>query len=102
MTLMKLRHNFPELDLAQHFSVSQATVSRIFSTRVLCLYHTFKEINTWPSRALIVTYMPKEFKERFPSTRVIIGATEFPLEKPSNPDVQAATWYNCKNRNTPL
>ena len=100
MTLMKLRHNFPELDLALRFSVSQATVSRIFSTWVLCLYHTFKEINIWPSRALIDTYMPKEFKERFPSTRVIIDATEFPLEKPSNPDVQAATWSNYKNRNT--
>ena len=100
MMLMKLRHNFPELNLAQRFSVSQATVSRIFSTWVLCLYHTFKEINIWPSQALIDTYMPKELKERLPSTRVIIDATEFPLEKPSNPDVQAATWSNCKNRYT--
>ena len=44
--------------------------------------------------------MPKEFKERFPSTRVILDTTEFPLEKPSNADVQAATWSNYKNRNT--
>ena len=44
--------------------------------------------------------MPKEFKEKFPSTRVIIDAMEFPLEKPSNSDVQAATWLNYKNRNT--
>jgi hypothetical protein len=35
--------------------------------------------------------MQKEFKEKFPSTPVVIDATEFPLEKPSNPDVQAAT-----------
>ena len=44
--------------------------------------------------------MPKEFKERFPSTRVIIVATEFPLENPPNPGIQAATWSNYKNRNT--
>ena len=44
--------------------------------------------------------MPKEFKERFSSTRVIIDATQFPLGKPSNPDIQAATWSNYKNRNT--
>ena len=46
--------------------------------------------------------MPKEFKEKFeiPSTRVVIDATEFPLEKPSNPDGQAATWSNYKNCNT--
>ena len=30
LTLMKLRHNFHELDLAQRFSVSQSTVSRMF------------------------------------------------------------------------
>ena len=100
LTLMKLRHNFPELDLAQRFSVSQSTVSRIFSTWVLCLYHTYKEINIWPSRALIDKYMPKEFKENFPSTRVIIDAAEFLLEKLSNPDVQSATWSNYKNWNT--
>jgi hypothetical protein len=100
LVLMKLRHNFPEVDLAQRFSAGQATVSRIFSTWILCLYHTFKEINIWPSRALVNKFMPPEFKEKFPSTRVIIDATEFPLEKPSNPDVQAATWSNYKNRNT--
>ena len=100
MMLMKLRHNFSELDLVQRFSVNQATVSHIFSTWVLCLYHTFKEINIWPSRVFINTYMPEEFKERFPSILVIIDATEFPLEKPSNSDVQAATWSNYKNHNT--
>ena len=99
LVLMKLRHNFPEVDLAQRFSVGQATVSRIFSTWILCLYHTFKEINIWPPRALVNKFMPPEFK-KFPSTRVIIDATEFPLEKPSNPDVQATTWSNYKNRNT--
>ena len=31
MTLVKLRHNSPESDLAQRFAVSQSTVSRIFS-----------------------------------------------------------------------
>ena len=97
---MKFRHNFPELDLAQRFSISQSTVSRIFSTWTLCLYYTFKEINIWPSRALINKYMPKDFQDKFPSTRVVIDATEFPLEKPSNPDIQAATWSNYKNHNT--
>ena len=34
------------------------------------------------------------------STRVMIDATEFPFEKPANPDVHSATWSNYKNRNT--
>ena len=34
------------------------------------------------------------------STRVIVDVTEFPCEKPANPDKQAATWLSYKNRNT--
>ena len=83
---MKLRHDFPEADLGQRFGVSQSTVSRIFSTWIMSLYHTFQELKIWPSRALVDRYMPKVFKEKFPSTHVIIDATEFPLEKPANPD----------------
>ena len=98
LALMKLRHNFSELDVAQRFSVSQSTVSRI-STWVLCTTLSRRSTSGHPEHS-IGKYMPKEFKEKFPSTRVIINATEFPLEKPSNPDVQAATWSNYKNRNT--
>lgn len=100
LTLVKLRHDFPESDLANRFCISQSTVSRIFSTWVLCLYSTFKEISTWPSRQLIDKYMPSSFQQKYPSTRVVIDATEFRMEKPANPDVQAATWSNYKNTNT--
>ena len=100
LTLIKLRHDFPESDLAVRFGVAQATVSRIFSAYVRCMYFTFKDINIWPSRAMIDRFMPDSFKEKYPSTRVVIDATEFPTEKPANPDVQAATWSNYKGRNT--
>ena len=46
-TLVKLRHNFPESDLAVRFAVTQSTVSRTFSMWVMCLHHSFKEINIW-------------------------------------------------------
>ena len=44
--------------------------------------------------------MPTQFKELCPSTRVIIDCTEFPIEKPSDPDSQRCTWSTYKNRNT--
>ena len=44
--------------------------------------------------------MPKEFKEQFPMTRVIIDGTEIPIQKPSNISDQSATWSSYKNRNT--
>ena len=51
------------------------------------------------SSAYVRSCLPESFRE-FKSTRVVIDATEFPVEKPSNPDVQRATWSNYKNRNT--
>ena len=51
-------------------------------------------------RMVIDEYTPQEFKDKYPSTHVIIDATEFPIEKPANPDTQAAAWSNYRNRNT--
>lgn len=99
LTLIKLRHDFPESDLAARFNVSQATISRVFRTWVLCLSYTFKEIDIWPSRIHVNNNMPDAFS-CYASTRVIIDATEFPIEKPSKPDIQATTWSSYKNRNT--
>ena len=45
-------------------------------------------------------YIPLGFAKKYPSTRVVIDATEFRTEKPANPDVQAATWSNYKYTNT--
>lgn len=100
LTLVKLRHNFPESDLGNRFGISQSSVSRIFTTWVLCLYHSFREVNIWPSRRLVNMFMPESFAKKYPSTRVVIDATEFAIEKPANPDVQAATWSSYKNMNT--
>ena len=100
MTLVELRHDFPESDLAARFGISQPTVSRIFSAWIRCMYHAFREIDIWPSRSLVDTFMLDSFRQKYPSTRVIIDATEFHIEKPANPDVQASTWSNYKNTNT--
>ena len=100
MTLVELRHDFPESDLAARFGISQPTVSRIFSAWIRCMYHAFREIDIWPSRSLVDTLMPDSFRQKYPSTRVIIDATEFHIEKPAYPDVQASTWSSYKNINT--
>ena len=100
LTVIKLRHNFPETDLGNRFGVTQSTVSRVFSAVVRCISYTFKELIIWPSRELIDRYMPTAFWTKYPKTQVVIDATEIPIEKPANPKVQAATWSNYKNRNT--
>ena len=44
--------------------------------------------------------MPKSFRELYPTTRVVLDATEIYVEKPSLPDVQQMTFSNYKNNNT--
>ncbi|XP_041355304.1 uncharacterized protein LOC121372935 [Gigantopelta aegis] len=44
--------------------------------------------------------MPEDFKKQFPSTRVILDATEIPIQKPSNVQAQSATFSTYKNKNT--
>ena len=44
--------------------------------------------------------MPKGFKELYPTTRVIIDATEIYVEAPALPELQQMTFSSYKNNNT--
>lgn len=97
---MRLRLGLFEQDLAYRFAISQSSVSRIIITWINLLYLQLKQIPLWPPRALIHSCMPKTFKEKYPSTRVIIDATEIFIEQPSLPELQQLTFSNYKNHNT--
>ena len=64
------------------------------------MYFQLKEIDWWPSRSATSTYMPEDFKRKFPTTRVILDATEIPIQKPANVDAQSATFSTYKHKNT--
>lgn len=100
LTLVKLRLDAPYVDLAMRFGISTGSVSKVFNTWLSLMYRKFKELSIWPSRSLVDEAMPQQFKDLYPSTRVIIDCTEFPIEKPSDPDTQRSTWSSYKNRNT--
>ena len=100
LILVRLRLGLFEQDIAYRFGISQSTVSRIFCTWINLLYVQLKEIPIWPPKALILSNMPKIFKEKYPSTRVIIDATEIYVEKPALPELQQLTFSSYKNHNT--
>ena len=75
-------------------------MSRIFITWINFLYIRFKEINLWLPKPLVQSFMPHVFKELYPSTRVIIDATEIFIETPSLPELQHMTYSSYKNHNT--
>ena len=82
------------------FSISQASVSKIFTTWITILYHVFKEVLiTWPSKELVKRHLLKFFF-KYPRTRVIIDCTELKIEKPGAPSSQKVTWSDYKSHNT--
>ncbi|CAC5390070.1 unnamed protein product [Mytilus coruscus] len=44
-------------------------------------------------------HVPRDFKTKFPSTRIIIDGTECPVMKPKSPIAQQSTFSTDKNRN---
>ena len=65
MTLMRLRLNMPEQFLAYEFSVSQTTVSRIFSNVIDVLYTRTTPFVFWPEREELLKIMPLQFWKHF-------------------------------------
>lgn len=82
------------------FSVSEFSVSNIVITWINFMYRQWNELNILPSRALTSFFMPDDFQNKFPSTRVIIDGMECAIKKPKNPLAQQATFSTYKNRNT--
>ena len=61
LTLVKLRLNLRERDLALRFGISLASVSKYFITWVCFLYHHFKEITWMPSVEQVRATLPYAF-----------------------------------------
>ena len=100
MTLMKLRQAKDDVELALLFKVSESTVSRVIVTWINFLYFQLKELNIWPSKDIVQETMPDDFRRKFPQTRIILGAIEVPIEKPTHVNCQSVTWSNYKHKNT--
>ena len=97
--MCRLRQGFPEDHLAQLFNVSASTVSRIFITWVNFMFFKFGQINIWLTRKVIDT-MPKSFRGRYKSTRVIISCTEVRCQMPSSLQLNWELFSAYKNHTT--
>ena len=70
--LVHLRLGLFERDVADCFSISTATVSRIFNSWMVFLSHQLRPLIVWPSRQVLQQHMPSQFKKLYPSARCII------------------------------
>ena len=100
MFLMKLRLNHEDEDLSFCFGISKSVVGQVFHTWLQFVFYQLKELVKFIPKDVIDQHMPKDFKSKYPATRVILDATECEIEKPGNVKDQRATWSTYKNCNT--
>ena len=58
-----------------------------------------KDIPLWPPRAQIKGKMPKRFKSKYSTTRVILVANEIYIDQPCLPELNQIAFSNYKNHN---
>ncbi|XP_062614463.1 uncharacterized protein LOC134276200 isoform X1 [Saccostrea cucullata] len=102
LILMKLRQAKEDIELSLFFGISESTVSKLVVTWINFLYYQLKELEDsfWVSMDVIKQHMPADFSKKFPNTRIILDATEQPIQKPSVLESQSATWSCYKHKNT--
>ena len=99
LVLMKLRLGLSTIDLAVRFNVSEATVSKLFTTWINYLYVRLGDLKIWPHRNVIISNMPPNFKDKYPNT-VIIDATELRIQTPSSLLRQSQSYSSYQSTNT--
>ncbi|XP_076049646.1 uncharacterized protein LOC143030382 [Oratosquilla oratoria] len=100
LTIIKLRQAKDDIELSILFRICQTYVSKVVNVWINFMFNQLQEIIFWPERNTVQDLMPVNFKKQFPSTRVILDATEVPIQKPSNVNAQSATFSTCRNCNT--
>ena len=100
ITLMKLRLNVCDQDIAYRFGISQSTVSKNFRKWVNIMYLYLKPFIVWPGCEEVLKSMPDAFKREFKKCIYIIDCFEFFCECPSNLMARAQTYSNYKHHNT--
>lgn len=103
ITLMKLRLNCKDLDLAVRFNTSRATISNVINTYISVLHEIlyegiFKTVGI-PSQLKCKGSMPKSFED-FSSARIAMDATELVQDVPSDMNCQSLSYSNYKSRHT--
>lgn len=98
LIILRLHKTFEEISMMYVISIKQ--VSNIFITWVRFMSLQWRKLDLWLDKATVKAYIPLDFHDKYPNTRVIIDAIECPIKKPGLPMSQQITFSTYKNRNT--
>ena len=90
MVLVKLKRGSANKDLAEHFSIHEYQVSRVFVSWIKLLHVVLSSIDIWLQRRKTRKYMSGCFKPLYQDVCVIVDCTEIRSEGPSDFKVQCA------------
>ena len=100
LVLTRFRLGLLVEDMALRFDISSSHVSRIIVTWTDFLHSQMRMLPIWATKQTVKETMPKCFKEKYESTRVILDCTELFIEMPTSFRSQSATFSNYKHKNT--
>ena len=100
MVLMRLRLGLLERDLAFRFGESESTISRLFQKWINYMYLRLGSLPVWPTWERVKETMPACFRETYPTTYMIIDATEIRVEIPGSLSLQSQNYSAYKSHTT--
>ena len=100
LTLVKLKRGSANADIGERFNIDDRHVSRIFISVVTLMHDILTKFDIWLTRKKVKKFLPKCFQPLYKDVRVIIDCTEIRVERPSDFEVQGATYSSYKSCNT--
>ena len=91
---MKLGLSYSALGVL--FSVDRKTISRIFISTLEYLVIKCQKFVTWPSKEIVQSTMPEEFRNMYENCRVIIDCTEIKIDQASSVEAKVQTYSHYK------
>ena len=99
LTLVRLRLNLLEADLALRFNISESSVSTTLSTWIPFLARELEALIHWPARENLHLYNPRCF-HKYGLVSAILDCTEVPIERASLALANTKTFSSYKGRCT--
>ena len=101
ITLVKLRLNLSNTDLAYRFDISKQTVTNYVEKFINAMFIRLPEVLlVWPDREAVLKTMPLSFKRDHPNINGIIDDTEVTSEIPGDTLDKCSGYSNYKHRHT--